>query len=168
MGIVIMIILFIIIIVIGIAIGNLKNRATQTVLKNTPFSSSAINGATEDLLSKRAKNKFYEEYGNIYTEESLKEYFKKVGDNLIKQESMKEFSEKVNEKMSKDAKLQKLQQAQFKKFCIMSYSRNILTIFITYDTGRDEYRISINSTVDSNGISKIQNYMIQKGVATGF
>ena len=61
MGIVIMIILFIIIIVIGIAIGNLKNRATQTVLKNTPFSSSAINGATEDLLSKRAKNKFYEE-----------------------------------------------------------------------------------------------------------
>lgn len=163
------IILFVVLAIVwNTFIGNVKNRAKQSILKDTPFSNSAMNNTAEGILGKRATNKFLEEYGNIYTEDSIKERFKEIGEHLVKQESMSNFSEKVNTKMQKDSKLLKIQQAQITRVNIMSYAKNILTAFVVYDTGRDEYMITIQTVLDSNGISEVRNYSIQKGVATGF
>lgn len=163
------IILFMIIaIVLSTVLGNLRNRATQTILKDTPFSNSAINKTTENVLGKRATKKFLEEHGNIYTEESIKDYFVEAGRHLINKESMSEFSEKVVEKMNNDSKLNKLQQAQITRVSIMSYARNILTVFVVANDGRDEYMITMYSSVNANGVASIDKYTIQKGVAVGF
>ncbi|MBP3707670.1 MAG: hypothetical protein J6J36_03585 [Clostridia bacterium] len=162
------IIFLVIVIVISTILGNLKNRAMQTVLKDTPLSSSAMSKTTESILGKKATKKFLEEYGNIYTEENLKSYLCEIGQNLINNQSMDIFSQKVIDKMGSDAKLNKLRQSQITRVSVMSYARNVLTSFVVVSNGRDEYMISIYSDVDANGISSVKDYRIQKGVAVGF
>lgn len=166
--IIIMILIFVIVIAASIALGKLKNRAMQTVLKDTPLSDSAIHKTAQNVLGKKATKKFLEEYGNKYTEESIKSYLMEIGQHLINKDSMSTFSQKVIEKMMNDAKLSKLQQAQVVRASIMSYARNILTSFVVVSNGRDEYMITVYAEVDGSGISSIKDYRVQKGVAVGF
>lgn len=168
MGIVIIILIFIIIIAASIALGKVKNRAMQTVLKDTPFSDSAINKTTQNILGKKATKKFLEEHGNKYTEESINTYLMEIGQHLINKDSMDVFSQKVTDKMMNDAKLSKLQQAQFSRVCIISYARNVLTWFVVGNDGKDEYQITVWANVDESGIRSIKEYRVQKGVAVGF
>lgn len=165
---IIMIFIFVIVIAASIALGKVKNRAMQTVLKDTPFSDSAIHKTTQNVLGKKATKKFLEEHGNKYTEESIKSYLMEIGQHLINKDSMSIFSQKVEEKMISDAKLSKLQQTQIVRASIMSYARNVLTSFVVVSNGRDEYQITIWADVDGSGISSIKDYRLQKGVAVGF
>ena len=158
------------IIAISIVMSKLQSRASAEIFKDTPLGNESMNNLGNSILGKRATNKFLEQYGNIYTEESVAKYFMEVTEHILNKQAMDNFDSKLIEKMNSDKKLEKLvpTNPQVRASHIMNYARSILTVIVTLNNGRDLYSVMINANVGDNGIETITRYQIQKGAATGF
>lgn len=152
--------------IISTKLSNLRYRAEQSVLKDTPISTSNINAAISGGRDKKTVEKFLAE-NSMYTEQSIKERMNGIAMQIIQRVPNQELSEKVQSKMQKDSKLDKIQRMQLKRIDLAYYKEGQVGTYFTYTDNRDEYLF----TLDCNlvGQSIIANkYGVTKGATVGF
>ena len=103
--IIIAIILFAIYMFIGVKVDRLKYRATQHVLKDTPFNSANIDATMEGAIGGEIVKKFLTDFPN-YTEESLFQLARQCAESIRNKTVMEIMSEKVRQKMETDKKIE--------------------------------------------------------------
>lgn len=162
----VVILLFAGFIFISIKLNNLRDRATQHILKNTGFSSSEMENKIVGGLGKKQLEKFIEEHPN-FTEETLKDELKEYTEKLINKNSSDDFSQAVLEKMQKDSKLEKLQTMQFSRTNISYYNGTKLGAIVTYSDNKNEYNIDLTCSVLNEKI-QVEKYQVSKGAVLGF
>lgn len=166
MGIILIIVIFAVVMFITIKVENIKKRAVETMLKDTPLSASNRSNfrssAQESMFMKNFLDKHPE-----YTEESFKELIKNYVYQIINKNVIPEMEEKVITKMQNDNKLDKLLNMEFVRANLVAYVNNSLTGAVTFSDGKDEYELDICIKEEENQF-KIINYGIEKGIELGF
>ena len=157
---------WVIAIFISIKVSELKNRASQHILKNSGFSSSEINAGISDSFEKKHLQNFLAEHSN-YTEETIKDLLKQYTVQIFNKQQINEFSQKVYEKMQSDKKIDKIREMEFKRTNIYYYGNSKLNAVVIYADSRDEYEIHLYCSVLGDRI-QVDRYQIAKGQAIGF
>ena len=132
---------------VAVKMANLRERATQHILKGTGISQSDINSGIQGSFEKKQLQTFLNSNPN-YTEESVKALLKNYASNIFNKNPMPEFSAEVTEKMQND-------------------SKNKLMATIVYTDDKDEYEIYMICNVNNDKI-QVEKYRIQKGAVVGF
>ena len=160
------ILFFAILIFIAVKVDNIKRRAVETMLKDTPLSASNRSNfrssAQESMFMKNFLDKHPE-----YTEESLKELIKNYADQIINKNVIPEMEEKVTTKMQNDNKLDKLLNMEFVRTNLVAYINDCFTGTATFSDGKDEYELNICIQEKEKQL-KIVSYRIGKGIELGF
>ncbi len=164
--IIIAIILFAIYMFIGVKVDRLKYRATQHVLKDTPFNSANIDATMEGAIGGEIVKKFLTDFPN-YTEEILFQLVRQCAESIRNKTVMEIMSEKVRQKMETDKKIEILIQKQYKRMSVSAYGRGRLNVLVTYADTRDEYDLSLFFKTQENTLW-LDEYVIQKGNMLGF
>lgn len=151
---------------VAVKMANLRERATQHILKGTGISQSDINSGIQGSFEKKQLQTFLNSNPN-YTEESVKALLKNYASNIFNKNPMPEFSAEVTEKMQNDSKLDKMQTMIFRRATINGYSNNKLMATIVYTDDKDEYEIYMVCNVNNDKI-QVEKYRIQKGAVVGF
>lgn len=166
MGIILFFAIFAVIIFIAVKVDNIKRRAVETMLKDTPLSASNRSNfrssAQESMFMKNFLDKHPE-----YTEESLKELIKNYADQIINKNVIPEMEEKVTTKMQNDNKLDKLLNMEFVRTNLVAYINDCFTGTATFSDGKDEYELNICIQEKEKQL-KIVSYRIGKGIELGF
>lgn len=166
MGIILFFAIFAVIIFIAVKVDNIKRRAVETMLKDTPLSASNRSNfrssAQESMFMKNFLDKHPE-----YTEESLKELIKNYADQIINKNVIPEMEEKVTTKMQNDNKLDKLLNMEFVRTNLVAYINDCFTGTATFSDGKDEYELNI-CIQEKEKQFKIVSYRIGKGIELGF
>lgn len=169
-----MLFVIIIIVVILLAIGffinlkidNLKYRAEQHILKDTPFNRANIDETTDKAIGGELVKKVLADYPN-YTQETLGDLFSQCAESIRNRNVIEIMSEKVTQKMENDKKIEILAQKQYKRMSITAYGRGRLNVSIIYADTRDEYNLSLFFKIQENTLL-LDEYVIQKGNMLGF
>ena len=165
------IIIVVLLLVIGIGvfikvkINNTVYRGKQQMLNKVGIGNASVNQSMDQGLEKIALNRLLQQNPNM-TEQYVKDTLYNYSMQIISRQNNPMFSDKVITSMQHDKRLDLMIGMQFVRVNVLSYMNNFLYAVVIYTDGRDEYQISINAIINSNGLF-VDNYSSKRGDVVG-